>query len=143
MSGEAINLPVDGTSSVGWSNRLENSGASETGIFENIGIPGNGTFKTPPEGAIGAEFRCEIVPNPESSTGGLVKRVQKEIQLEGQLKPEIGGALNGSSALAPSQIRFNGAKTGALESEAGPGAERGNVKYLNYQEQALLRVKAE
>jgi hypothetical protein len=64
---------------------------------------------------------------------------------EGEYKPEIGAAkagnLNGTSASAPSQVKFKGASTGTLHSkEGGEGSGEGNLKYLGYFHQEVITV---
>jgi hypothetical protein len=122
----------------GWSDVLEESTVGGvSSVREKIGEPFV-TFKTPsPPGMIRGTEDCIV-----SSTG----QVLAEIFYEGELKPEIGVAktanLNGSSAGAPSQFKFNGHATGDLHSkQTSEGQWRGNEKYLGYFHQEVITVK--
>jgi hypothetical protein len=126
----------------GWTNLLEESTVGGvSSIREKIGEPFV-TFKTPsPPGMVRMTIDCTIAP-----TG----QIAQEAIFEGELKPEIGAAktgnLNGTSAGAPSQAKFNGASTGGLNSQLCPLGEpcnhsSGNVKYLGYFHQELITVK--
>jgi hypothetical protein len=122
----------------GWSDLLEESTVGGvSSIREKIGEPFV-TFKTPsPPGMVRETQDCTV-----SSTGQVVA----EAIVEGELKPEIGVAktanLNGSSAGAPSQAKFNGAATGAMRSKlAGAETWMGNLKYLGYFHQEVITVK--
>jgi hypothetical protein len=122
----------------GWASVLEESTVGGvSSIREKIGEPFV-TFKTPsPPGMWRQTADCTL-----SSTG----QVLSEAIFEGELKPEIGvaktGNLNGISAGAPSQGKFNGASTGALHSsQAGADTWMGNLKYLGYFHQEVITVK--
>jgi hypothetical protein len=122
----------------GWSDVLEQSTVGGvTSVREKIGEPFV-SFKTPsPPGMLRETEICEV-----SST----QQHFFDEGYEGELNPEIGvaktGNLNGTKAGAPSQVKFNGASTGALESkDAGPGTASGNLKYLGYFHQELITVK--
>jgi hypothetical protein len=122
----------------GWTNRLEESTVGGvSSIREKIGEPFV-TFKTPtPPGMIRMTVDCTIA---------ATQQVVSEAIFEGELKPEIGvaktGNLNGSSAASPSQVKFNGASTGGLNSVlAGVGTNSGNVKYLGYFHQEMITVQ--
>jgi hypothetical protein len=94
-------------------------------------------FETPsPPGMIRTHAVCE---EP------LAELVGVEAISEGELKPEIGvaktGNLNGTSAGAPSQMKF-GIGTGVLHSKTtGEVQWGGNLKYLGYNHQELITVK--
>jgi hypothetical protein len=122
----------------GWTNILEESTVGGvSSIREKIGEPFV-TFKTPsPPGMIRATVDCTVAP-----TGQVVS----EAIFEGELKPEIGVAktanLNGNSAGAPSQAKFNGESTGGLHSpQGGVGTNKGNVKFEGYFHQEVITVK--
>jgi hypothetical protein len=122
----------------GWTNLLEESTVEGvSSIREKIGEPFV-TFKTPsPPGMIRETEECTV-----SSTGQVVA----EAIVEGELKPEIGVAktanLNGNSAGAPSQAKFNAAATGAMHSKLGGNETwKGNLKYLGYFHQEVITVK--
>jgi hypothetical protein len=127
----------------GWTNLLEESTVAGTSsIREKIGEPFV-TFKTPsPPGMIRWTEDCTIAPT---------QQVASEAIFEGEIKPEIGAAkagnLNGTSPGAPSQFKFNGASTGALNSAGGlcplssSCTNSGSVKYLGYFHQEVMTVK--
>jgi hypothetical protein len=109
----------------GWNDVLEESTLG--GVFsvrEKIGEPFV-TFKTPsPPGMMRETDACIV-----AATGQVVA----ETVFEGELKPEIGpakkGNLNGTTAGAPSQLKFNGEPYS------------GSLKYLGYNHQELITVK--
>jgi hypothetical protein len=123
----------------GWTNVLEESTvAGVSSIREKIGEPFV-TFKTTsPPGMIRETFDCTIAP-----TGQVVS----EAIFEGELKPEIGvaktGNLNGSSAGAPSQMKFGtGTCPVCLHSNLGGEVTwQGNLKYLGYFHQEVITVQ--
>jgi len=137
-----------------WNNKLE---GTEAPFQEKIGGTPNLNFGKgfaegfpaayqPPDGkgtawgaagATGAIVGCEIFPNPEGlEATGKPARVAGELPFEGELRPNIGGALNeGGSALKPAKTEFLGKSSGELEDPLGPGAggsQLGQVKYLGY-----------
>jgi hypothetical protein len=122
----------------GWNDVLEESTVGGvSSIREKIGEPFV-TFKTPSPPGMWRETEFCEVPSTKQHVFDVV--------YEGEYKPEIGvaktGNLNGTSATAPSQVKFNSAPTGALQSkEAGPGTGQGNLKYLGYFHQEVITVK--
>ncbi len=155
----AYNLP--------WRNEL--AGASSR-IEDRIGASGDGNLgagfpegypalSQPPAGhgtpwgaagAIGLITGCEVFPDPEGAAAlggvsGQPQRVASEVPLEGELRPEIGGALNdGDSAANPAQVHFNGKASGELADPLGPGNAgivTGNLKYLGYATQSPIKVE--
>jgi hypothetical protein len=156
---QAYNLP--------WNNAITGSAPN---IEERIGAPAGGNLGagfaegypassqapngegTPwgSKGAIGLIAGCQIYPNPEGApalggVSGQPQRVVSETPFEGELRPEIGGSLNGAaSAAIPAQIRFAGAASGELKDNLGPGnggVAGGNLKYLGYETQSPLKVE--
>jgi hypothetical protein len=122
----------------GWSDALEESTvAGVSSVREKIGEPWE-TYKTPsPPGMMRETQICEIAATKEAFFTFI---------FEGEYKPEIGKAktanLNGTSASKPSLVKFEGASTGELHSEAGgEGPAMGSLKYLGYNEQELITVK--
>ncbi len=102
------------------------------------------------KGAIGLIAGCQIYPNPEGApalggVSGSPSRVASETPFEGELRPEIGGSLNGAvSASNPAQIRFAGSASGELQDNLGPGnggVGSGNLKYLGYATQSPIKVE--
>jgi hypothetical protein len=126
----------------GWTNVLEESTvAGVSSIREKVGEPfvtfHTGPGEKSPPGMIRANVDCLIAPTSQVASINI---------FEGELKPEIGvaktGNLNGTSAGAPSQAKFNEASTGALHSPTGKeGTNSGNVKFLGYFHQEVLTVK--
>ncbi len=102
------------------------------------------------KGAIGLISGCQIFPNPEGAPAlggerGQPSRVAGEVPYEGELRPEIGGSLNGAASAAnPALVRFAGAASGELESSLGPGkggTAGGAMKYLGYETQSPIKVE--
>ncbi len=156
---QAYNLP--------WNDELTGSSPH---LEERIGAPGSGNLgagfpegyparSQPPGGegsawgaarAIGLVTGCQIFPNPEGApalggVSGQPQRVASETPFEGELRPEIGGALNGAaSASNPAQISFNGIASGELRDPLGPGnggVSEGTLKYLGYATQSPVKVE--
>ncbi len=106
------------------------------------------TWGTP--GAIGLISGCQVFPNPEGApalgdASGSPSRVASETPFEGELRPEIGGSLNGAaSASNPAQVRFAGKASGELKDNLGPGGggvSGGSLKYLGYATQSPIKVE--
>jgi hypothetical protein len=140
---EAKNIPasINGhpeRNTVPWRMLLEESTvAGVTSVRLKIGETFIGFKKPSPPGMIRVADSCDIPPEIEGGS---------PTEFEGELQPEIGvaktGNLNGTSATAPSQAKFNGASTNELHSSSVSSATYlGNLKYLGYFHQELITVK--
>jgi hypothetical protein len=72
-------------------------------------------------------------------------RVQSELPLEGELRPQIGGGLNeAGSAAKPAKMEFTGAASGELADPLGAGSggsDTRQVKYRGYTTQDGITVE--
>jgi hypothetical protein len=122
----------------GWAMLLEESiVAGVLSVRVKIGEPWTKFETRSPAGMIRVRDECEIAATEQVGAAGPV--------FEGELKPEIGVAktanLNGNSAGAPSQAKFNGVSTGELHSTSGNAIYSDNLKYLGYFHQEVITVK--
>jgi len=129
QKGKAVAL----VSNLPWNSTLEENPESATGLSDKVGEPFV-AFGKPTPGMIVANIICSVP--------ALGELVLANALFEGELTPEAGGALNGTSASKPSKTRFAGATTGALHSElAGLGVNTGLVKIMGYNGQETITVK--
>jgi hypothetical protein len=138
---EAKNMPVainghPERRPVPWNMLLEESVvAGVLSVRLKIGAPWSAFMKPSPPGMIRIKAECDRPPEEPLTT----------TEFEGELQPEIGVAktanLNGISAAAPSQAKFNGSSTNELHSMSATGVYFNNLKYLGYNHEELITVK--